>query len=69
MNTTSAIGSGTCGHCGMIHQGQCPRIKAIEYYPDGISVKRVEYHESRPIISGGQTVIPLDAGAETPTRR
>ena len=47
---TSAVGSITCGHCGMIHQGQCPRIKAIEYYPDGISIKRVEYHESKPIV-------------------
>lgn len=33
-----------CGHCGMFHSsGACPRVKAIEYYPDG-SIKRVEYH-------------------------
>jgi hypothetical protein len=32
-----------CGHCGSHHSVQCPRIKAIEYYPDG-TVKRVEYH-------------------------
>lgn len=35
-----------CGHCGMYHQGQCPRIKSIEYWPDG-TVKRVEYHDSQ----------------------
>ena len=33
-----------CGHCGLMHTGPCPRIKAIEYYPDG-TVKRVEYRE------------------------
>lgn len=35
-----------CGHCGISHQGQCPRIKSIEYWPDG-TVKRVEYHDSQ----------------------
>jgi hypothetical protein len=33
----------SCPYCGMIHQAICPRIKAIEYYPDGISVKRIEF--------------------------
>lgn len=35
----------SCKHCGLIHAygGVCPRIKAIEYYPDG-TIKRVEYH-------------------------
>ena len=32
----------TCPYCGaMPHQGICPSVKAIEYYPDG-SIKRVE---------------------------
>jgi hypothetical protein len=35
-----------CGHCGFYHAPPCPRIKAIEYHPDG-SVKRIEYHEWR----------------------
>lgn len=26
-----------------IHHGQCPKVKAFEYFPDG-SVKRVEFH-------------------------
>lgn len=38
-----------CPHCGMIHQSTCPRIKAIEYHPDGITVKRVEFHEPKPL--------------------
>lgn len=33
-----------CGHCGVWHQGQCTRIKAIEYYPDG-KIKRIEYYQ------------------------
>jgi hypothetical protein len=32
-----------CEHCGMWHSGVCPRIKAIEYHPNG-TVKRVGYH-------------------------
>lgn len=43
-------GSGTttwrsCGWCGLLHTGVCPRVKVIEYYPDG-QIKRVEFHET-----------------------
>lgn len=34
-----------CGHCGCWHQGACPRIKTIEYYPNG-TIKKIEYHSS-----------------------
>lgn len=37
-----------CPHCNYGHAGTCPRIKAIEYHPDG-TVKRIEFHEPRPI--------------------
>ena len=52
---TAAVAAGTahqfpgaCPHCSgphsaVFHGGPCPRIKAVEYYPDG-SIKRVEYH-------------------------
>lgn len=33
---------GPCGHCGLWHSGPCSRIKAIEYYENGM-VKRIEY--------------------------
>lgn len=33
----------SCCHCGMYHIGMCPRVKSVEYYPDG-TIKRVEYH-------------------------
>ena len=32
-----------CPHCGKYHQDACPRVKSVEYYPDG-SIKRVQYH-------------------------
>lgn len=35
---------GTCSHCGMLHQGICPRVRAVEYYPDG-TIKAVHYHD------------------------
>lgn len=39
-----------CGHCGTVHIGACPRIKAIEYHPNG-TVARVEYHSPAPSLS------------------
>jgi len=32
-----------CGHCGNFHQGACPRVKEIEYWPNG-TIKRVRYY-------------------------
>jgi len=49
--TATGIVPGMCGHCGLIHGGPCPRVKAIEYHLNG-TVKRVEYHDSRPSESG-----------------
>lgn len=42
-------GKGSCPYCSgpsrfVYHVGTCPRVKAIEYHPDG-SVKRVEFHD------------------------
>lgn len=45
-----------CPHCGLIHETTCHLIKAIEYQPDGVTVKRVEFHGPQPIIT------PFDPG-------
>jgi len=37
-------GPQTCPYCGMIHAGACPRVKAIEYFENGM-VKRVEFKD------------------------
>lgn len=42
--------SDTCPHCGLIHKTTCARIKAIEYQPDGVTVKRVEFHGLPPVV-------------------
>lgn len=39
---------GACPHCSgpynaAYHLGACPRMKAIEYHPNG-TIRRVEYH-------------------------
>jgi hypothetical protein len=34
---------GGCRWCGMIHGPACPSVRAIEYYPDGVTVRRVEF--------------------------
>lgn len=39
---TTAVQMATCGWCGGYHSGTCPKVKAIEYHPDG-TVKRVEF--------------------------
>lgn len=41
---STSMGNYQCGHCGYIHGPICPRIKAIQYYPNG-AVKRVEYNQ------------------------
>lgn len=35
-----------CGYCGFYgeHQGTCPRIKSIEYFPNG-TIKKVEFKD------------------------
>jgi hypothetical protein len=42
LDTTNGGGPRVCQDCGLTHDGRCPNIKAIEYYPDGM-VKRVEF--------------------------
>lgn len=34
----------SCFHCGCSHTGVCPRIKSIEYFPNG-TIKKVEYFD------------------------
>ncbi len=51
-----------CPHCGMGHSGTCPRIRAIEYHPNG-TVKRIEFHSPQPPFGQTQT-----DGADDPKR-
>lgn len=41
--TTNAMP--TCPYCSAYHTAMCPKVKAIEYHPNG-TVKRVELHDS-----------------------
>lgn len=43
--SNTGIEQSKCIHCGAgSHDGQCPKIKSVEYHPDG-SIKKVEYHQ------------------------
>jgi hypothetical protein len=47
-STTLAL-AGACPYCSsnsvqVYHTGKCPKVKSIEYYPDG-SIKKVEFNE------------------------
>jgi len=50
------LNTSPCPHCGFIHQTTCPRIKSMEYYPDGIVVKRIEFHEPKPVVLGKENL-------------
>lgn len=48
---------GSCPYCSstyqpVVHTGPCPRVKSIEYHPNG-SVKKVEFIEDKPQIVQG----------------
>lgn len=59
--TTGGITSGptspACPYCSGWHSGECHRVKAKEYYPDG-SIKRIEFHE-RELQAPGYIFTPL----------
>lgn len=60
--------SGACPHCSsygqwIYHGGTCPRIKSIEYQPDGRTPKKVEFHPPR-----GAQVIENRASAIGPAK-
>lgn len=58
MINTSTANLTNCQHCGNYHTGQCPRIKAIEYYANG-TVKRIEFFEPAQAYSGLWQTQPL----------
>ena len=48
-DTTTTQPIGACGHCSgngqwTIHAGTCPKVKAIEYHPNG-AIKRIEFKD------------------------
>lgn len=49
-----------CVYCELDHPGRCPMVRSIEYYETG-AVKRVEFHDVRPIV-GSTTVVQLGPG-------
>jgi len=52
--TTLLRPNDACPNCSsayswVVHGGACPKVRAVEYYPDG-TIKRVEFHGP---VSGG----------------
>lgn len=41
------------------HKGICPLVKAIEYQPDGFTVKRVELHDRRADLAIKMVCVPI----------
>lgn len=35
-----------CPFCQQYHTANCPKVKALEYWPNG-TLKRIEYHECK----------------------
>lgn len=40
-----------CRWCGLFHGHVCPYVKAIDFHADGVTVKRVEFHEPKPLVA------------------
>ncbi len=38
-----SVADGDCQYCGNEHATMCPRIKALEFAEDGVTVRRVEF--------------------------
>ena len=49
-----------CIHCGLVHETTCSRIKSIEYHPDGVTVKRIEFHPITPLDVDGRNLWALN---------
>jgi len=41
-----------CRWCGEVHGPRCPRVRVIEFYPDGVTIKRVEFVRQREATGG-----------------
>lgn len=46
-----------CRWCGKMHGGFCIFVKALEFYADGVTVRRVEFHEPRQVVSTGVAIM------------
>ena len=38
-----------CRWCGMLYGAFCPSVRSIEFFDDGVTIKRVEFHSPQPI--------------------
>lgn len=53
-----------CPWCGRSHPGECPRVKAEEFYPDG-NLKRIEFFDAREPAAWPQSAKPSSPVAWT----
>ena len=70
MDTTSVNKLTDCPQCGFLHLGQCPPVKAIEYYPDG-TIMRVVYRIENPsdYLIMPATIVPYSPSLASSTLR
>lgn len=62
---TQAPIAGSCGHCGAMHAGTCPRIKSISYFPNG-QISSVEYHAAAASVATVTVKVEAIAGCGDP---
>lgn len=48
-----------CMYCGLHHETVCPRVSAITYWPDGITIKRIDFHTPATLMSSESVKIAL----------
>jgi hypothetical protein len=63
----------SCPYCGFVHKTTCPRIKSLEYHPDGVTVKRITFHDPQPLhvgpAPGSYGVTPRSERLSAPSER
>jgi len=46
--TPYCVTNNNCPYCGQYHMNQtCPRIKSIEYTENGVTIKKIEFHDQK----------------------
>lgn len=56
---STIVNTPRCPYCGAFsHAGMCPRVRSVEYWPDGVTVKRIEFHKPSLLAAAAPAILP-----------
>ena len=59
--STTTYAQVLCPYCGAYHEGMCPRVEELEYYPDG-TLKRVRLRQEPAQVEVAVSPVRPEAG-------